>query len=230
MSNCVNIRALLSHNSSLRTELFNNDLTQFVPSYDGRNREPITLPAKFPIVLLEGSPLRASFRRGRRFASGFNGHVLAHASNVAALLGCGVANFGQGGYGSDQALLLARAQSAFDRAPVALIGHVSENILRNVNRYRNLVYPGDELGFKPRFAADGDALRVLPVPVAAAADFDRLDADPEAVLAPDAFLARPRRSFSASAPASSARPTWPGARSSCASCGSDTALPASAPR
>jgi len=40
-----------------------------------------------PIVLLEGSPLGASFRRGRRFASGFHGHVLAHAANTAALVG-----------------------------------------------------------------------------------------------------------------------------------------------
>jgi hypothetical protein len=39
-----------------------------------------------PIVLLEGSPLGASFRRGRRFAAGFQGHVIAHAFNSAALL------------------------------------------------------------------------------------------------------------------------------------------------
>ena len=39
-----------------------------------------------PIVLLEGSPLGASFRRGRRFAAGFHGHVLAHAAHTAVLL------------------------------------------------------------------------------------------------------------------------------------------------
>jgi hypothetical protein len=39
-----------------------------------------------PIVLLEGSPLSSSFRRGRRFAAGFHGHVLAHAANTAVLL------------------------------------------------------------------------------------------------------------------------------------------------
>ena len=39
-----------------------------------------------PIVCLEGSSLGASFRRGRRFAIGFHGHVLAHAANDAALL------------------------------------------------------------------------------------------------------------------------------------------------
>jgi topoisomerase-4 subunit A len=38
-----------------RTELFNNDLTQFVPSYDGRNREPVALPSKLPLLLMLGT-------------------------------------------------------------------------------------------------------------------------------------------------------------------------------
>src|SRR5229473_7136783 len=29
-----------------RTELFNDELTEFVPSYDGRNKEPVTFPSK----------------------------------------------------------------------------------------------------------------------------------------------------------------------------------------
>lgn len=35
--------------------LFNNDLTQFVESYDGRMMEPVTLPAKIPLLLLMGA-------------------------------------------------------------------------------------------------------------------------------------------------------------------------------
>ncbi len=38
-----------------REVLFNPKTTQWQLSYDGRNREPVTLPAKFPIVLLEGA-------------------------------------------------------------------------------------------------------------------------------------------------------------------------------
>jgi len=34
--------------------LFNPDLTKTIPSYDGRNQEPVCLPAKIPIVLLQG--------------------------------------------------------------------------------------------------------------------------------------------------------------------------------
>src|ERR1700690_418426 len=38
-----------------REVLFNPKTTQWQLSYDGRAREPVTLPAKFPIVLLEGA-------------------------------------------------------------------------------------------------------------------------------------------------------------------------------
>ncbi|MCX8107298.1 MAG: hypothetical protein N3G20_00685, partial [Verrucomicrobiae bacterium] len=38
-----------------RTELFNDELTEFVPSYDGRNREPVALPAKIPLALMLGT-------------------------------------------------------------------------------------------------------------------------------------------------------------------------------
>jgi topoisomerase-4 subunit A len=34
--------------------LFNRNLTEFVPSYDGRNQEPVCLPAKLPVALLVG--------------------------------------------------------------------------------------------------------------------------------------------------------------------------------
>lgn len=35
--------------------LFNPDLTEKVPSYDGRNFEPVTLPAKIPLLLMQGA-------------------------------------------------------------------------------------------------------------------------------------------------------------------------------
>ena len=35
--------------------LFNKDLTEFVESYDGRMLEPVTLPAKIPLLLLMGA-------------------------------------------------------------------------------------------------------------------------------------------------------------------------------
>jgi topoisomerase IV subunit A len=38
-----------------RNELFNDEITEFVPSYDGRNKEPVTLPAKLPVLLMLGT-------------------------------------------------------------------------------------------------------------------------------------------------------------------------------
>lgn len=38
-----------------RDELFNKDLTSFIPSYDGRNQEPVTLPCKLPMLLMLGA-------------------------------------------------------------------------------------------------------------------------------------------------------------------------------
>ncbi|MEW6428046.1 MAG: DNA topoisomerase IV subunit A [Thermodesulfobacteriota bacterium] len=37
-----------------RETLFNRDLTEFVDSYDGRMQEPVTLPAKLPLLLMQG--------------------------------------------------------------------------------------------------------------------------------------------------------------------------------
>src|SRR5438045_1741853 len=38
-----------------RAEIFNDDLTEFAPSYDGRNREPVALPSKLPVLLMLGT-------------------------------------------------------------------------------------------------------------------------------------------------------------------------------
>jgi topoisomerase-4 subunit A len=38
-----------------RNELFNDEITDFVPSYDGRSKEPVTLPCKLPLLLMLGT-------------------------------------------------------------------------------------------------------------------------------------------------------------------------------
>src|SRR5579872_5470300 len=38
-----------------RETLFNPDITDKIPSYDGRNDEPVTLPAKIPLLLMQGA-------------------------------------------------------------------------------------------------------------------------------------------------------------------------------
>jgi len=38
-----------------RTEVFNDEITEFIPSYDGRNKEPVSLPCKLPLLLMLGT-------------------------------------------------------------------------------------------------------------------------------------------------------------------------------
>ncbi len=38
-----------------RNEVFNPKLTSFIPSYDGRNKEPVLLPCKLPLLLMLGA-------------------------------------------------------------------------------------------------------------------------------------------------------------------------------
>jgi len=38
-----------------RNEIFNDEITEFVASYDGRNKEPVVLPSKLPLLLMLGT-------------------------------------------------------------------------------------------------------------------------------------------------------------------------------
>ena len=52
-----------------RETMFNPDLTETVPSYDGRNQEPVVLPAKIPLLLMQGAD---------GIAVGMATHILPH--------------------------------------------------------------------------------------------------------------------------------------------------------
>ena len=41
---------------------------------------------------------------------------------------------------------------------------MSENIIRNINQFRNLIGPTTGFSFKPRYIFDGDKLRLIPLP------------------------------------------------------------------
>src|SRR5208283_2142447 len=58
-----------------REELFNDEITEFVASYDGRNQEPVTLPSKLPLTLMLGT---------EGIAVGMASRILPH--NFAELL------------------------------------------------------------------------------------------------------------------------------------------------
>lgn len=104
---------------------------------------------------------------------------------LSKLLGCRVSNFGVGGYGSDQAYLRFLKQT-WDDAPDVILAHLSENILRNVNQLRGLLYAGTKFGLKPRFVLDEDgALKAVPLPTFSAQQLPLVEARPEDYLRPE---------------------------------------------
>ncbi|MBS0629068.1 MAG: DNA topoisomerase IV subunit A [Verrucomicrobia bacterium] len=52
-----------------RETMFNPDITEKIPSYDGRNLEPVSLPAKIPLLLMQGAD---------GIAVGMATHILPH--------------------------------------------------------------------------------------------------------------------------------------------------------
>ena len=81
-------------------------------------------------------------------------------------------NFGVGGYGTDQALLLAERELPRLHADVVLIGILLENIGRNVTRYRPLWVPeSNNPVAKPRFVLVDGRLELVPLPFRERAEF-----------------------------------------------------------
>lgn len=64
-----------------REAMFNDDLTETMPSYDGRSEEPVVLPAKIPLLLMQGAD---------GIAVGMSTHILPH--NYSELLEAEIAH------------------------------------------------------------------------------------------------------------------------------------------
>ena len=88
----------------------------------------------------------------------------AWPKKLAELINCKVHNFGVGGYGSDQAVL--RHEAMESTASIAVLNHLTENIMRNTNQLRNLIYPNNSsVVLKPRFIlSEEGALKLIKKP------------------------------------------------------------------
>jgi len=106
---------------------------------------------------------------------------------LARKLDCRVANWGVGGYGTDQALLRFFGHSE-DRAPITLLGFFPENILRNINQYRYLLARDEAFSFKPRFILEAGRLRQVPPPDIAFSEWGRFVEAPGRFLSHENFL------------------------------------------
>jgi hypothetical protein len=95
------------------------------------------------------------------------GNVLARTSGLR------VSNFGQGGYGTDQAFLRYR-RNVRDHSTFVVLGHLSEDILRNLTRYRDLLTYEMFYAYKPRFVLGADGgLELVPIPKLSADEHER---------------------------------------------------------
>ena len=86
----------------------------------------------------------------------------SYGNVLSELLNCRVSNYGVVGYGTDQAAI-RYLHVIEDRAPVVVLGHFSDNIVRNVNQLRDFL-AGGRFGFKPRFVVRSGALELIPLP------------------------------------------------------------------
>lgn len=113
-------------------------------------------------------------------------HAYPHV--LATLVGKRVSNYGVGGYGTDQAYLRF-LQNVHDPSKVVILGHTTENILRNVNRYRNLLYHSQILGLKPRFVlSPRGELELIPLPHDPYSEFIEMTKFPKKKLNFDYFV------------------------------------------
>jgi hypothetical protein len=107
---------------------------------------------------------------------------------LSKLLACRVANYGVGGYGTDQAYLRFH-YNVRDHAKITLLVHLSENITRNVGQFRNLAVPVPQFLLKPRFILDGQGqLELVPMPVLSEKDYVEVNRNPEKYFKHDFFV------------------------------------------
>jgi hypothetical protein len=99
--------------------------------------------------------------------------------NLLALeLGCRVANFGVGGYGTDQSVLRF-SENTKDNSSIVILGIFADNVLRNVNQYRYFLTGGEKLGLKPRFVLRDNILTVSPLPKLSYSEFRNAVSNPQ---------------------------------------------------
>lgn len=94
-----------------------------------------------------------------------------------------VLNYGVGGYGLDQAYLRFLAEGNGHNSHVAVLGFAPDDLGRLVNVYRRFRSNREQPLFKPRFRVGrGGTLELLATPVPHRDGYERLLANPDAVL------------------------------------------------
>jgi hypothetical protein len=116
-------------------------------------------------------------------------HEDAWSNILSRMIKGRVANFGVGGYGTDQAYLRFR-DNIDDHAQTIVLTIVPDNLKRNVNQQRYFLSPspGSVFGLKPRFILTDDALRLTPLPLMSYSEFMESFDEPERFFEHEFFL------------------------------------------
>lgn len=157
-----------------RNEIFNRDLTEFVPSYDGRNKEPVALPAKLPLLLMLGA---------EGIAVGLSTKILPH--NFAELIEAEMAilqkkpfkvlpDFQQGG-------LMDAAEYDEGQGRIKLRAKIEEHSTKQRLIIKEIPWSTNT---ESVIASIEDAARKKKVPVRAINDFTAAEVEIELVLTP----------------------------------------------
>jgi hypothetical protein len=109
----------------------------------------------------------------------------AYGNVLAGQMRCRVANYGVPGYGTDQAYL-RYARVINDKAPIVILGHYSDNIIRNINQERGFL-TNQIFGLKPRFVLEADGLKLIPLPSPTEAEYLSLRSRAQQLLPYDYF-------------------------------------------
>jgi len=142
-------------------------------------------PGSEPKKIGQENPISAY---GDSFTAGFGVEPEHTWSKVLGeMLGCSIANYGVPGYGTDQSYLRFHDNNR-DAAKIVLLGHLSENIQRNVNQLRNFLIPSSQCQTKPRFVLDAAGhLQLVPIPQLSAENYEHFIKNPERFLKHDYF-------------------------------------------
>jgi hypothetical protein len=81
-----------------------------------------------------------------------------------------------------------RFRSLSPKGRVVFLNHASGNIIRNVNQFRHLIYPGHEFGLKPRFTYGNQGIGLVPLPQITTTQARDFLASPERYLDHEHFL------------------------------------------
>ncbi|MCB0329676.1 MAG: hypothetical protein KDD70_08430 [Bdellovibrionales bacterium] len=111
----------------------------------------------------------------------------AWSTVLSQKLGCRVANYGFGAYGTDQAYRRFELNKE-DESSLVLLNHFPGDIRRNVNQLRNFLARNDHFALKPRFMLEDGALRFIPLPTISKEEAAQIIKDPARVLKYEYFV------------------------------------------